>query len=82
MKRDDSLKGLISFEGMLFWLDLSGLKTGDGIVADVFEPDGTRRKATTRDVDLFELMQYGHMLSQELPGPEELKRMAQEIAEK
>ncbi|MDO8518390.1 MAG: hypothetical protein Q7S26_03835 [bacterium] len=64
---EDITKALIEYEGKTYWLDLSKFGKGGIAVVDVIEKDGTRRKATGKDVSLWDLMNEGHVIGRELP---------------
>ena len=62
------MRNLLRWEDKVFWVDLTGMKTGDGSVVDLVNPDGSRRPATGKDVSLFDLLKDGKVIGDEPPA--------------
>lgn len=63
MEIDNKLKGLIEYEGKQYWIDMSD----GGFPSVKTYENGKLRPTMTSEVDLIDLIQYGHVVSTEKP---------------
>lgn len=69
MKKENTFKKLIRWEGKLFWIDLSEWEKGSGdAVVLIIEEDGSVRDATGNDGNFMDIMWEGMTVGDSLPS--------------
>lgn len=76
MKGDDkNMRGLILYEGQLWWVDLVEWQKGGNPAVSIVNDDGSLRPATAKDGSLIDVLWDSPIIRRDLPSTEELKEL-------